>query len=150
MTYQYAVEARTIMRELGADPIVAADQLGNMHFATGFKDWTEWVAFGDKMRASEKWSAFNQKVAQNPSAKLIENYMMDVPSPGAIKNVYEVFVWEPQPGKIEENVQNALQAKDIHVKLGASTQVGIDGLGKMHYVVKSGALASHGSGANHA
>jgi hypothetical protein len=135
LTFEYGQEARAIHQELGANVSIGADREGRMHYALTFKNWTEWAKFGAKLQKSEAWSAFLAKTNAAPSAELEDNYMLNVPSPGAVGSVYEVFIWDPAPGRGSELIQSGMQAEAIHEKSGADVAINVDRLGRMHYVM---------------
>ena len=132
-TYQYAMEAKAIQEKLGATVSVASALDGRMHFALSFEDWSSWAAFGSKMDASKDWAAFLNKINTDPSAELESNYLLNVASPGGDGPVYQVFVWEANPGRVSELIENTLEAKVIHEKGGASVGVYVDQLNHVHY-----------------
>jgi len=134
-TVQNTMEARAIHEKMGAQVVLGADQMGRVHYAVGFKNWVEWAKFGEKMEASEEWQAFWSRVSASPSAVLEQQYMLNQPAPGAIKNVYQVFIWQSKPGRAAETVQNAMGAKAIHDKSGASVGINVDPFGRVHYVI---------------
>ena len=106
-----------------------------MHYATTFENWAAWAAFGRKLEKSEAWSAFLAKVNQEPSAELEDNYLLNVPAPGGNGSVYQVFIWESEPGRGNDLFQAAMQAKAIHEKAGASVGINYDQMQRMHYVM---------------
>jgi hypothetical protein len=50
-------------------------------------------------------------------------------------DVAQVNVWTPYPGKAAQTYQNAMQAKALHEKLGATVMISQDQDLNMHYVV---------------
>ena len=136
LSVQYGQEARDIQTELGAQVVVSQDTEGRLLYALVTPNWTEWAAFGDKLGASPEWSAFQAKISAAPSAELEEQYFLNIVSAtdGPI-NVFQNFVWEPEPGRGNELVAGALQAAAIHEKAGADVGVSVDQLGRMHYLM---------------
>ncbi|MGI9286130.1 MAG: hypothetical protein ACR2P1_12140, partial [Pseudomonadales bacterium] len=72
LTFKYAHEARAIHDKLGAQAIVATDQMGNLHYASGFASWEAWGKFQAKLQASEEWTAFIAKLNSDPSAERVD------------------------------------------------------------------------------
>jgi hypothetical protein len=62
----------------------------------------------------------------------------------ATADVAQVNIWTPYPGKAAEMYQNAIQAKAIHEKLGASVSIAQDQYLNMHYVVIFKDWSEHG------
>ena len=108
LSVQYGQEARDIQTELGAQVVVSQDTEGRLLYALVTPNWTEWAAFGDKLGASPEWSAFQAKISAAPSAELEEQYFLNIVSAtdGPI-NVFQNFVWEPEPGRGNELVAGA-------------------------------------------
>jgi len=133
VTFQYAAEAQAIQEKLGASVSVGADLEGNMHYALSFDNWTEWAAFGAKLDASPDWSNFLSKINAAPSAERLDHYLLNVAAPGGDGSIYQVFVWQPMPGRINELIAAGMEAKQIHEKAGANVGVYVDQLNRMHY-----------------
>lgn len=53
----------------------------------------------------------------------------------AFADVAQVNIWNPLPGRGPETLQNAMQAKAIHEKLGANVTIAQDQNGSLHYAV---------------
>jgi hypothetical protein len=133
LTYEYAMEAKAIQEKLGATVSIASDLDGRMHFALSFDNWSNWAEFGNKMADSKDWAGFIGKINAEPSAELESNYLLNVVSPGEDGPVYQVFVWEANPGQVNTLIENTLEAKAIHEKGGASVGVYVDQLNHVHY-----------------
>ncbi len=135
VTFQYGQEARAIQEKMGGQVVLGADQMGRMHFAMAFPDWTAWAKFNEKLQANPDWQAFITKVNQAPSAVLQDNYMLDQPSGGEVGSVYQVFIWQPDPGRGQDLLKRGMTAKAIHEKAGAKVGINFDQVGRMHYVM---------------
>lgn len=135
LTFEYGEDARRIQERLGANVTIAADLRNRMHVVQSFENWTEWAKFGDKLQKDDAWSDFIDRINAEPSAELESQYLLNVVSAGAPGNVYQVFVWQPELGRTNDLIQNALKAETIHEKAGADVAINMDQLGRMHYVV---------------
>ena len=62
----------------------------------------------------------------------------------AWSDVAQVNIWTPYPGKDAETYQNAMQAKALHEKMGASVSISQDQNLNMHYVVSFKDWAEYG------
>ena len=58
-----------------------------------------------------------------------------MPSPGEVSAVYQVFIWQPIDGRVNELVQAGLEAEKLHEKAGAKVNVLIDQLNRLHYLM---------------
>ena len=134
-TVQNSLEARKIHESMGAQALVAADQMGRVHYGLTFDDWAAWAAFGEKLEASKEWQTFWSRVSQSPSAELQDQYMLEQPSPGAPGKVYQVFIWDAHPGRTADTIERAMGAKAIHEKGGAGVGINVDPFGRVHYVM---------------
>ncbi len=134
-TLQRGQEARAIHEKLGAKVAIAMDTDGRMHYAATYEDWADWVKVGSRLQTSEQWQTFGRRIAANPTAEVEDHYMLRVVSPGGGGSTYQVFVWDPLPGRGGDLVTNSLIAKKIHEKAGADVGILLDQLGRMHYVV---------------
>jgi len=134
-TFAYGQEAKAIHEKLGGNVMVGADTEGRMHYAVTFENWAEWAKFRAKVNASKEITAFNKKVAANPSADLEDQYLLNVPSPGGVGAVYQVFIWEPMPGRTGQLVQSGMQAEAILEKAGADVAINVDQLNRMHFII---------------
>ena len=134
-TIKYAKEAEGIITKMGGSAMVAQDRDGSLHFVTSHKNWAEWAAFQKKRSGSDSWSAFMAKIGANPSAKLVNNYLLNTPSPGKDGAVYQVFIWQPELGRGADLFQAGMKAKAIHEKDGAAVSIHADQMQNMHYVM---------------
>ena len=118
LTFANGQEARAIHEKLGGNVVIGADTEGRMHYAVTFENWGAWAKFRAKANASKEFAAFNEKIAANPSAELEDQYLLNVPSPGGVGAVYQVFIWEPMPGQTGQLIQSGMQAEAILEKSG--------------------------------
>jgi len=132
-TYQYAAEAKAIAEKLGGNVSIGSDLDGNMHYALTFASWSEWAGFGKKLDASKEWARFIEKINEKPSAELIQNYLLNVAASGGEGQVYQVFIWEAMPGRVNELIAAGMEAKKLHEKAGATVGIYVDQLNRMHY-----------------
>lgn len=134
-TFANGQEARAIHEKLGGNVIIGADMEGRMHYALSFENWAEWAKFSAKIDASKEAVAFNQKIAAYPSAELEDQYLLNVPSAGGVGAVYQVFIWEPLPGRTGQLIQSGMQAEAILEKSGADIAINVDQLNRMHFII---------------
>jgi hypothetical protein len=134
-TFANGQEARAIHQKLGGNVIIGADTEGRMHYVLTFENWAAWAKFSAKIDASKEATAFNQKIATNPSAELEDQYLLNVPSPGGVGAVYQVFIWEPLPGRAGQLIQSGMKAEAILEKSGADIAINVDQLNRMHFIV---------------
>lgn len=134
-TIQNGQQAREIHKALGVTATLGVDQKGRVHYALGFKNWSEWVQFRNKLDKSKEWGALIAKINQDPSAELEDNYLLNSLGGDPVGGMYQVFIWDPVLGRGEDLAQAANKAKAIHEKAGASVGIHFDLLNRMHYVI---------------
>jgi hypothetical protein len=141
---EHAMAAKAIQEKLGATVSIAMENTGNMHYAVaGFKDWQSWAKYIGKLQKSKDWAAWQASAGEHPASEQIENYILDVATDaGSDGGVYQVFIWEPNNGRIGAMVESAMQAKAIHEKSGASVTIAVDQMRNMHYVMNFKDLAA--------
>ncbi len=134
-TVEYAKEGAGIIKDIGGSATLGQDRNGNLHFVTAHKNWAEWAAFQKMQSNSKAWVSFLAKFNANPSATLINNYLLNTPVPGKQGSVYQVFIWEPELGRGADLFQGGMEAKAIHEKDGAAVAIHADQMQNMHYVM---------------
>ena len=134
-TVEYAKEGEGIIKGLGGSAMVGQERDGNVHFVTDHENWAEWAAFQKKLLNSKAWSSFVAKFSANPSATLINNYLLNTLAPGKAGPVYQVFVWRAELGRGTDLVQAGMKASGIHQKDGAAVTIHLDQMQNMHYVM---------------
>lgn len=133
-----AQAAGTIMEEAGGSTSVGLDLDGSVHFVAYYENWAEWAAMQGKMQDSDAWNAFVAEWIADPAATLTENYLLDTVVTGGDGGVYQVFIWEPLPGRGAALVEGAVQAKALHEKDGAAVEIHTDQMGRLHYSMNFG------------
>lgn len=136
-TFQNALKAKAIQEKHGAQVAVARDQLNNLHFSLVHESYAAMNKFYTALNQDEANAEFWQDGNANPTARLVASYNLDVIASGKGGPVYEVFIWQPLPGKVDAMVQAGMGAKPIHEKAGlASVSIAMDRLNRMHYVLE--------------
>lgn len=130
-----ASEAAEVHKSLGAQPGVAVDTMGRLHFIMSFADWAAWGAYQEKAATSKTMQSFVAKISAAPPATQIESFMLNQPLPAPPGGVYNVFVWEVFPGRGAQMMEAAMQASAIHTKDGANVAINLDQKGRLHYVM---------------
>ena len=134
---EQALAAKAIQEKLGATVTIGMENTGRMHYALGgFENWQAYAAFVAKLQASEEWAAWGQRAGANPGSEQVENYLLDV-LPGASDggNAYQVFIWQPRDGRVNDVIESATEAKAIHEKAGARVAINVDQMNRVHYVM---------------
>jgi hypothetical protein len=134
-TMAAAKEARSIIEKEGGNASIGVDLDGTLHFVTYHDNWAGWAAQTAKLESSKDWTAFLGKWNADPSAELIENYLLNTPVPGGDGDVYQVFIWEAVLGRGPDMFQAAVEAKAMHEKDGAAVTIHVDQMNLMHYVM---------------
>jgi hypothetical protein len=130
-----AKEAQAIINKAGGSAIIGVDRDGTLHFVTNHKNWTEWAEQTTNLDKNEAWTSFIAKWNSNPSAELIENYLLNTPVAGGDGDVYQVFIWQAELGRGPDMFQAGVQAKALHEKDGAAVTIHVDQMNRMHYVM---------------
>jgi hypothetical protein len=135
-TIAAAQKGAAIVREAGGNASVGLDLDGSIHFVTFHENWADWAKLQDQMSKSEAWDAFVSEWVADPAAELAENYLLNTPMPGSGDggDVYQVFIWEAMPGRSGDMFKAAAMAKALHEKDGASVDIHVDQMGRLHYV----------------
>lgn len=140
LTNQYMQEAREIQQAMGAQVVLSSDLKGIFNYVLLFDNWEAYGAFVQSLQGNADWRAFNEKIAETPSARQIDNLLLDeVAAPAepveeAVAGaVSQITVWEPTTGVMADLIQGALGAKPIHEKAGAKVWVYVGG-GRLHYL----------------
>jgi hypothetical protein len=135
-TLAAARQAQAIIEKAGGNAGIAVDRDGNLHFANYHDNWAEWAKHNASLAKDEDWTAFVAKWNSDPSAKLVENYLLNTPVSGGVDgDVYQVFIWEAVPGRAADMMQAGVQAKALHEKDGAAVSIHVDQMNRMHYVM---------------
>lgn len=135
--FERGLQAKAIQEKHGATVTVGRDMHNQMHFATSHKDWVSWNKYWTSMTEAKAMDQFWLDVNKEPAdGEVVEHYLINMIATGNSGEVYEVYIWEPVPGRASDLYDAGLRAKAIHDKSGtASAGVGIDRLGRMHYVL---------------
>jgi len=104
----------------------------------------DWGSSKGKINSSPEWAEFSQKYPDGSLGQMTASLAgvnldttvraSDFDNPF----VYSVNVWEANPGKTQELVQNFLRAEQIIESTGARVEIyseGVGGNGKFHYVL---------------
>jgi hypothetical protein len=134
-TMAAAEEARGIIEKMGGNVQVGLDLDGTLHFVTSHENWAGWAAQTQALEKNATWTAFITRWNADPGAKLVENYLLNTPVPGDDGDVYQVFIWEPNPGRGADLFQAGVQAKALHEKDGAAVTMHVDQMNRIHYVM---------------
>ena len=134
-TLAAAKEAQAIITKAEGNVSIAVDLDGTLHFVTYHENWAEWAAQTAKLEKNETWTSFIAKWSAEPSAELIENYLLNTPVAGGEGDVYQVFIWEAELGRGPDMFQAGVQAKALHEKDGAAVSINSDQMNRMHYVM---------------
>ncbi len=134
-TLAAAKEAEAIVDKMGGNAQVGLDLDGTLHFVTFHDNWADWAKQTHKLAKNPEWTAFVAKWNAAPSAVLMENYLLNTPVSGGEGDVYQVFIWEAEPGRGSDLLKAALEAKVIHEKDGAAVTIHLDQMSHMHYVM---------------
>lgn len=132
---QTAAQGVALNTKLGAQSGIAVDTHGRLHFFLTFDNWAQWGEHQAKAQTNDEMQAFIASYTNQPSAVQLESYMLNSPLAGAPGNVYNVFVWEAFEGRSSELMEKAMQGSQIHSKAGANISIGLDQLGRVHYVM---------------
>ena len=135
-TLAAANEARGIIEKAGGGASIGVDLDGNVHFATYHDNWAGWAKQAAKLEKDKAWSAFLAKWNSDPSAELVENYLLNTPVAGDDDGeVYQVFIWEAEPGRVADMMKAGAEAKALHEKDGAAVSIHVDQMNRMHYAM---------------
>ena len=141
-----AVEARAIQQKLGATVFIGVDQMGILHYAVTFPDWSGWAAFVQAGAASKDWQAFMTKFdVANPNSTNIATYYLETPVVAKTQAVTAVYSWDVDykvPGAFDRMMAGAEKSVKIHSALGASPGINVDQLGNIHYELTFDSWAS--------
>ncbi len=131
-----AKEAQTIIEKAGGVAGVGVDLDGNIHFATYHDNWAGWAKQNAKLGEDKAWTAFLGKWNSDPAAQLVENYLLNTPVAGDDDgDVYQVFIWEANPGRVADMMAAGAEAKALHEKDGAAVSIHVDQMNRMHYAM---------------
>lgn len=134
-TMAAAKEAQAIIAKAGGSAIIGVDRDGTLHFVTNHDNWAGWAAHIAKLEKNEAWTSFIARWNADPSAELIENYLLNTPVAGDDGDVYQVFIWQAELGRGSDMLQAGVQAKALHEKDGAAVTIHLDQMNRMHYVM---------------
>jgi hypothetical protein len=130
-----AREGAAIANKHGGGATLGLDRSGSLHFVTSHKNWADWATYQKKTSNDKAWTSFVARFNANPSATLLNNYLLNTPAPGGIGSVYQVFIWKPELGRGTELFKAGMKAKAIHEKDGAAVTIHTDQMQNMHYVM---------------
>mgnify|MGYP001547139783 FL=1 len=134
-TLAAAKEAQAIIAKAEGNASIGIDLDGTLHFVTYHENWAEWAAQTAKLEKNDSWTSFIAKWSADPSAELIENYLLNTQVAGGEGDVYQVFIWEAELGRAPDMFQAGVQAKALHEKDGAAVTILTDQMNRMHYVM---------------
>ena len=134
-TLAAAKEAQGIIAKAEGNASIGVDLDGTLHFVTTHENWAEWAAQTAKLEKNDSWTSFIAKWSADPSAELIENYLLNTQVAGGEGDVYQVFIWEAELGRAPDMFQAGVQAKALHEKDGAAVTILTDQMNRMHYVM---------------
>ncbi len=134
-TLTAAKEAQAIIAKEGGNASIGVALDGTLHFVTNHDNWAGWAAQTAKLEKSKAWTSFIAKWNADPSAGLVENYLLNTPVAGDDGDVYQVFIWEAELGRGPDMFQAGVQAKALHEKGGAAVTIHLDQMNHMHYVM---------------
>ncbi len=134
--FENGLKAKAVQEKHGAQISVARDQMGRMHFALTYDSYAAMVKFYNALQKDEANAAFWKDANAKPVADMVASYLLDVVTPGKGGSVYEVFVWQPLPGKVNDMVEAGMGAVPIHEKAGARVSIAMDRLNRMHYILQ--------------
>lgn len=138
------LRAKAIQGKHGAQVSVARDQMNNMHFSLMHENYAAMNEFYKNLNQDEANAEFWRDGNANPIAELTESYLLDVVAEGKGGPVYEVFIWQPLPGKVGAMIQGAMGAKPLHDKIGlGSVSILMDRLNRLHYLIQFESWEQH-------
>lgn len=142
-TFESGMNAKRIQEKHGAEVSVAQDHTGKMHFVRAHDNYVAMNKFHESLNADEANTAFWREANANPKADLETVYTLNVVAAGKGGAVYEVFVWQPLPGRVSDMLEAGMGAKPIHEKAGAGVLIAMDRLNRMHYVLQFDSWAQY-------
>ena len=137
-TAAYAQEAKAIHEAMGAGVTIGMTVDGKMHYGVAQDSWASYGRWAQSLAANSDWQAFQRKINADPSAVQTDNHILYTVAAGenvGAGGVYQVYIWEPNEGKVGQLMQGGIGAKPIHEKVGAKVTVLRDELNRMHYVM---------------
>lgn len=134
-TMAAADQAQSIINDAGGNASIGVDLDGSLHFVTHHEDWAAWAKQAGMLSENESWGKFVARWNDDPSAKLDENYLLNVVVPGGDGPVYQVFIWEARPGRMSSLFEGAAQAKALHEEDGAAVTIYSDQMNRLHYAM---------------
>ena len=139
-----ALRAKAIQEKHGAQVSVARDHMNHLHYSVMYENYAAMNEFYTKLNQDEANAEFWNDSNANPVAELHETYVLDVIASGKGGPVYEVFIWQPLPGKVNEMIEAAMGAKPLHDKAGlGSAAILMDRLNRMHYLLQFESWEQH-------
>lgn len=134
-TLAAAKEAQAIITKAEGNVSIGVDLDGTLHFVTYHENWAAWAVQTAKLEKNDTWTSFIAKWSADPSAELIENYLLNTHVAGGEGDVYQVFVWEAELGRASDMFQAGVRAKALHEKDGAAVAILTDQMNRLHYVM---------------
>ncbi len=151
LTAQYFQEAKAIQEAMGATVSISNDLKGIYRYALLFDNWQAYGEFAQALFVNEAWGAFLTKISNTPSAVQIDNLQLNLVAQGSLGVVNgpgvvtDVTVWELTTGTMDELLEAAMDAKDIHERAGADVAIyAAGGLGRMYYLMRYPDFATWG------
>lgn len=142
-TFANAMQVKAIHEKHGAQVSVARDTMGRLHYATTHASYAAMTKFYNSIQQDEAHAAFWSAAYADPSADQVASYTLDVVAAGEGGAVYEVFIWQPLPGKTASMFEHGMGAKPIHEKAGASVTILRDRINRMHYLLQFDSWEAH-------
>ena len=140
-TFANAEKAKAIHEKHGGQVFIANDGVGHLYYGIAFENYQAQNEFYNKLNQDPEWEAFWAEANKDPSAELIDHQIIDIVAASEgdegdePSTVYMRATWQPIPGKAAKMFENAMQAKAIHEKMGASVLVGASDLNELVYVL---------------
>ena len=135
--FEAAEISRAIHERLGAEVIIANDQMQNMHYVMRFKNFTHQSEVFAKMMGDKEWQERVADIDKEERGTRVQLSLINIVSPAEDRSgsVYESFVWQPEPGHFGAMMGQAAEAKAIHEKTGVNVEIGFDRLNRLVYIV---------------
>ena len=122
LTASYMQEAQAILREMGYQANYSSDLAGIYRFNMYFEDWESYGEMYQRLGSSAIWAAFNAKVSASPSARQIDNLILNEvrPGPGVQPGmVTQATVWEVPLAERAAFMEAAMGSVPHHERQGA-------------------------------
>lgn len=141
LTAEYFREARAIQEALGAGVAITNDMKGIYRYALTLPNWQAYGEFVQQLVVNEAWIAFQNKIANAPSATQVDNLQLSMRAfgenaPSGAGTVTDVTLWELTTGTMAELIEGGMGAKPIHESAGANVLIYVTGGNRMYYLTQ--------------